>query len=336
MLYLSVNTQQLPLSNGRQFSDAELPGLAPANAGGPVAVVSANPNNPSVLGLKNLSTTSWQAVLPSGSVKQIDPDRTVKLQARTKIILGSYAAEVIDLAASSLSYGQSLTPRKQSEALSAKSGSREVVAEREVSSITSLPWSSPKRWLPAIVGIGLLSGLSYLAINYKPTSPGEDSSRSDPAPLTETEPQQPPGGEISTNQSYRPLSLDTSTSSSSTEWGTNSYDYKNGVGPGDQYPVACAFAVTDGAGESVTDSSKLEYWSCRIDSADSNGFYPVSWSDGKSTSYKFFANKTGIVIGTNGDEASFGWHNSSHKGADIVVVNLSSGAETWIPGKVVE
>lgn len=202
MLYLSVNTQQLPLSNGRQFSEAELPGLAPANAGGPVAVVSANPNNQSVLGLKNLSTTSWQAVLPSGSVKQIDPDRTVKLEARTKVILGSYAAEVIDLAASSMSYGQSLTPKKQSEALSIESGFREVVAEREDSSINSLPWSSPKRWLPAIVGIGLLSGLAFFAINYKPTSPGEQSNRTDPPPPPEAEPQRPPGGEVSAGPSY--------------------------------------------------------------------------------------------------------------------------------------
>lgn len=336
MLYLSVNTQQLPLSNGRQFSEAELPGLAPANAGGPVAVVSANPNNPSVLGLKNLSTTSWQAVLPSGSVKQIEPDRTVKLDARTKIILGSYAAEVIDPAGSPVSFGQSSTKQNKADPSAVESGFREVLATKEGASDDSISWNSRKRWIPVVVGVGFLSGLVIFAINFKPDSPGEVGIQSDPTPPIETHTQQPPGGEVSTGQSYRTLSLDTSNSSSSTEWGVSSCDYKNGVGPGGQYPVACAFTVTDGAGDVVRDRSKLEYWSCRVDSADSNGYYPVEWSDGKYTSYKFFANKTGRVIGTNGDRSFFSWYNSSHKGTDIVVVKLTSGAETWIPAKVAE
>jgi hypothetical protein len=334
MLYLSVNTQQLPLSNGRQFSEAELPGLAPANAGGPVAVVSANPNNPSVLGLKNLSTTSWQAVLPSGSVKQIEPDRTVKLNARTKIILGSYAAEVIDPAGSPVSFGQSSTKQNKADPSAVESGFREVLATKEGASGDSISWNSRKRWISVIVGVGFLSGLVILAINFKPDSPGEVSIQSDPTPPTETQTQQPPGGEVNTSQSYRPLSLDTSNSSSSTEWGSSTYDYKNGISPNDQYPAVCAFSVTDGEGNVVKDPSKVEFWACRIEASGYDSFYPVYWSDGKSTKYKFFANNSGKVIGTNGEEESFEWYNSSHKGVDLVVVKHGSESWTWIPGKI--
>jgi len=336
MLYLSFNTQQLPLSNGRQFSVAKLPGLAPATADGPVAVVSANPNNPSVLGLKNLSTTSWQAVLPSGFVKQIEPERTIKLEAGTKIILGSYAAEVIDNALrSGLSHQPSFSATR-SVMPRFEDSQREISTLDTDSSKNSQGLDSSRRLLPLILAFSFIAGLVFFAISYKSPSSLDAGSSDDSSRSSDTETPRPTEGVADDGESYRPLSLDTSSSSSSAEWGSSAYSFKDGVSPGDQYPVSCAFAVTDESGEVVTKKSKVEYWACRIEPATSDNFYPVAWSDGKSTSYKFYANKTGKVIGTNGEVASFKWFNSSHKGVNTVVIKHGSEAQTWIPATVSE
>lgn len=186
MLHLSVNQQLYPLIMGRHLSNADLPGLIAVTAGGPIAVVSVNPTNPSVLGLTNHSTTTWQAVLPSCSVKEIEPERTVKLEAGTQIIFGSYAAEVIDLPAPSSPYSQLSAPTIQPQTPSTVGAIREVHSTRNVSQPERLQWISPKRWLPALVGSIFLSALTSLLFNDKHSSLLKPSTQADHRAPTDT------------------------------------------------------------------------------------------------------------------------------------------------------
>lgn len=156
MLYLSVNKQQFPLINGRQFSEAELSGLSSGSEGPPVARVSVNPTNPSILGLKNLTLTTWRAVLPSGAVKTIEPERTIKLERGTKIIFGSYAAEVIDLATPSRSYVQQTASTIDPESISSFGTIREGFSSHHEPVSDPFAWSLPRRWLPALIGLIIL------------------------------------------------------------------------------------------------------------------------------------------------------------------------------------
>lgn len=93
-LSLHLKRQVIPLTNGTRLSPQEISGLEPQNADNIVAEVSHNPKDPTVLGLKNCSHRAWLATLPSGEQKQIDPGRSIKLAASTKINFGSVAGEI--------------------------------------------------------------------------------------------------------------------------------------------------------------------------------------------------------------------------------------------------
>jgi DNA-binding helix-hairpin-helix protein with protein kinase domain len=60
----------------------------------PIAEVSRHPSDPNRLGLKNLSSESWSAVLSDGSVREIPPTRSVALDTVTRIHFGRADGEV--------------------------------------------------------------------------------------------------------------------------------------------------------------------------------------------------------------------------------------------------
>jgi len=91
---LHLKRQVIPLTNGTQFSPKEILGLEPQGINGIVAEVSYNPKDPTVLGLKNCSHSTWLATLPNGEQKQIDPGRSIKLAVRTKIKFGVVEGEI--------------------------------------------------------------------------------------------------------------------------------------------------------------------------------------------------------------------------------------------------
>jgi hypothetical protein len=87
------NGKTIVLADGAKISTAEIPGLQ-ASSGGAVAEVGRNPNDPTVLGLKNLSRAAWLVTLASRDRMQVDPGRSVKLQAGTRISFGSVEGEI--------------------------------------------------------------------------------------------------------------------------------------------------------------------------------------------------------------------------------------------------
>ncbi len=72
----------------------QVPGLAAGSTEGLVAEITKNPNDPSVLGLTNLSTTAWEVVTSSNTRREIAPGQTVKLAPGTKIDFGETDGEV--------------------------------------------------------------------------------------------------------------------------------------------------------------------------------------------------------------------------------------------------
>jgi hypothetical protein len=88
------NGKSIPLSDGAKLSTTDIPGLKPSNSGGAVAEVGRNPNDPAMLGLKNLSSVPWTATLASRDLRKVEPGRSVRLEPGTKISFGSIEGEI--------------------------------------------------------------------------------------------------------------------------------------------------------------------------------------------------------------------------------------------------
>jgi hypothetical protein len=84
----------LSLADGVKLSTVDIPGLQSSSAGGMVAEVGRNPNDPNILGLKNLSRTAWTATLANRDRVQVDPGRNVRVTVGTKISFGSVSADI--------------------------------------------------------------------------------------------------------------------------------------------------------------------------------------------------------------------------------------------------
>ena len=82
------------LADGVKFSAADIPGLQASAGNNTVAEVGRNPNDPNVLGLKNLSRTAWTATVTNQNRVQVAPGRNVRIAAGTKISFGSVDAEI--------------------------------------------------------------------------------------------------------------------------------------------------------------------------------------------------------------------------------------------------
>ncbi len=91
---LRVGAKFLVIVPGLRLLEHQVPGLMAQSPGGPVAEVTRNPNDPSVLGLTNLSSSAWQVVSGNGARRQIEPGQTIKLAPGAKIDFGSTDGEV--------------------------------------------------------------------------------------------------------------------------------------------------------------------------------------------------------------------------------------------------
>jgi RsiW-degrading membrane proteinase PrsW (M82 family) len=93
-LKLLIGLRTLVLHDGDRFVAGEIAGLRPASMDGCVAAVNHNPQDPSILGLQNLSTNTWTAVLPGGFVREVPSGKSVKLASGSRIDFGTSQGEV--------------------------------------------------------------------------------------------------------------------------------------------------------------------------------------------------------------------------------------------------
>jgi hypothetical protein len=85
---MCINGRRIALVLGAKFTATEIAGLETTAVDRAVAEVVANPADPSVAGLKNLSARAWTATLASGERKDIGPGRSIRVAAGTKIHFG--------------------------------------------------------------------------------------------------------------------------------------------------------------------------------------------------------------------------------------------------------
>ena len=91
---IEVGTARVPASVGARLYERQVPGSHAGAGDSVIAEVSANPNDPNVLGLKNLSDTVWQVTTTSGQQRELLPGRSVRLEAGLAIRIGEMVAHV--------------------------------------------------------------------------------------------------------------------------------------------------------------------------------------------------------------------------------------------------
>jgi hypothetical protein len=81
----------VPLQTGRRLSAADALGVA---SGSVAMEVVRNPNDPHVLGLKNLTALTWSATMPDGASRRVDAGRSLRLEPGTRIDFGGMSGEI--------------------------------------------------------------------------------------------------------------------------------------------------------------------------------------------------------------------------------------------------
>jgi RsiW-degrading membrane proteinase PrsW (M82 family) len=91
--HLILGARSLALAPGTKISVREISGLRPFSAD-TVAEVRNSPNDASIIGIKNLSTTSWRAYTPDGQQRELEPGRTLRLARGIEIDFGSVRGQI--------------------------------------------------------------------------------------------------------------------------------------------------------------------------------------------------------------------------------------------------
>jgi hypothetical protein len=86
--------QVIALAQGVRLRGRDLAGLEAAAGDGVVAAVVPNPQDPTVLGLQNLSQRAWGVTLVQGGQRQVEVGRSLRLAAGTKIDFGGVEGNI--------------------------------------------------------------------------------------------------------------------------------------------------------------------------------------------------------------------------------------------------
>jgi RsiW-degrading membrane proteinase PrsW (M82 family) len=87
-IWLEIGGNKVPLCAGAQVLGRDIPCLK-ARPDAIIADVRHHPAEPDVLVLRNLSSSTWEAVLPDGTVRDIAPAQTVRLEHATRLDFGA-------------------------------------------------------------------------------------------------------------------------------------------------------------------------------------------------------------------------------------------------------
>jgi RsiW-degrading membrane proteinase PrsW (M82 family) len=93
--WLAIGGRRLSLTETTHLTVRDIPCLSAPGADGIVAEVREHPDDASILVLRNLSKNIWEAVLPDGQVRNIEPAGTVRLIAGTRLVFGTQSGAIL-------------------------------------------------------------------------------------------------------------------------------------------------------------------------------------------------------------------------------------------------
>lgn len=93
-LVIEIGTARVPVTLGARLYERQIPGTTASRGDGIVAEISANPNDPSMLGIKNVSNQIWQVVTDQGERRELIAGRSIRIARGSKIQMGDLIAEV--------------------------------------------------------------------------------------------------------------------------------------------------------------------------------------------------------------------------------------------------
>jgi hypothetical protein len=92
---LRVGAEWVALASGARLTERQIPGLESPTPDRVVAEVSGHPQDPTVLGLKNLSAGTWTLMDSRGQVRDVPYGKSLKLATGVRIDFGPTQGEVV-------------------------------------------------------------------------------------------------------------------------------------------------------------------------------------------------------------------------------------------------
>lgn len=93
--WLQIGAARTRLGENGFITTREIPSLAARQTDGVVAEVRRHPTEAGLLVLRNLSTATWEAVLPDGTVRRVEPAGTVRLVGGTRLDFGTQHGAIV-------------------------------------------------------------------------------------------------------------------------------------------------------------------------------------------------------------------------------------------------
>jgi RsiW-degrading membrane proteinase PrsW (M82 family) len=91
---LEIGSVRVPATIGAKIYEGHVPGAHAGRGDGVIAEVTANPGDPAVLGLKNLSDRAWTFTGAGRAERELAPGRSIRLEAGMQIRIGQSIAHV--------------------------------------------------------------------------------------------------------------------------------------------------------------------------------------------------------------------------------------------------
>jgi RsiW-degrading membrane proteinase PrsW (M82 family) len=92
--YLEIAGSRIPLTLDARLTESQIPELKSSAGDALVAMVVANPDDPKILGLKNLSTETWRVETVGRGSRELSTGRSIRIERGVRIQLGTTQAVI--------------------------------------------------------------------------------------------------------------------------------------------------------------------------------------------------------------------------------------------------
>jgi RsiW-degrading membrane proteinase PrsW (M82 family) len=93
-LVIEIGTSRVPVALGTRLFERQAPGTRSSRGDSVIGEINANPKEPDVLGIKNVSEQIWHITTQDGERRELVPGRSVRLLRGMRILIGDLVAEI--------------------------------------------------------------------------------------------------------------------------------------------------------------------------------------------------------------------------------------------------